>query len=154
MADFLTFMHIFFVALLLFTLGALTFASVRLRRTDDLNEFRIFMNLMMTGGMLAPIGLIGAGIFGVLAAWEIGFELTAGWLIAAYIASGVALVVPALTFKPWGEAADRLMEQATSEGRILDEQKELMTGTRYTAVELFMNGLLIFILFVMVYKPF
>lgn len=154
MIDFLTFMHIFFVALLLFAVGVLNFSSVMVRRTTDVHEFRVYLNLSKTAGMLTPIALIALALFGVWAASEIGFSMTDGWLIAAYVTSGIALIVPGVTLKRWGEAAEKLMPEAISQGRILDEQKALVAGPKSRAVDLFMNGLLIFILYDMVYKPF
>ncbi len=153
MHDFLVFTHIFFVALLLFAVGAINFSSVMLHRTSSIHEFGVYLSLSKTAGMITPIATILLTIFGIWAAEEIGFPLDQAWLIAAYVTTAAAIVVPVLTLKRWGEAAGKLMPQAMSEGRILDEQKALVTGPRHLAVDLFMNGLLVFILYDMVYKP-
>ncbi|MDA0676425.1 MAG: hypothetical protein O2788_00280 [Chloroflexi bacterium] len=62
--------------------------------------------------------------------------------------------MPPLTLKRWGQAAGKMMPQAMAAGKILPEQRELMTGTKHLAVEVFMNALLIFFFFDMVFKPF
>lgn len=154
MADFLTFMHIFFLAFLLSGIGVANYATIRGARTEDVKEFSIYLQMANRAGMMIPIALIAMGIFGVLAAWEIGYSLTDGWLIAAYITIVVALVVPGATFARWGAEADKLMPEALEKGEITPRIKELTVGPKARAVELFMFGLLIFILFDMVYKPF
>ena len=123
-------------------------------RATNVHKFGIYMSIGKTGGMISGPTLIPVGLFGFLSAWEFGWSLTEGWLIASYISTVVALVVPALTFKRWGQQAGALMPQAIKEGRILPEQKEIMTGTKYRATEAFMYGLLVFIAYVMVFKPF
>ncbi len=154
LADTLELLHILFVFLLLGAIGMITYSSVMVARTDDVQKFGIYLSIGNTGGMISGISLIFVGLFGFLSAWEIGWELTSGWLIAAYITTIVAFVVPPLTFKRWGDRAAALMEQAYKEGRILEEQKQILTGPRYRAVEVFMYALLIFIAHVMVFKPF
>ena len=149
LADTLELLHILFVFLLLGALGMITYSSVMVARTDDVQRFAIYVSIGSVGGMISGASLLLVGLFGFLSAWEIGWKLTSGWLIASYITTGVALVVPAVTFKPWGEKAEKLMPQAISEGRILPEQKEILTGMKYRATEAFMYGLLIFIAYVM-----
>ncbi len=154
LADTLELLHILFVFLLLGALGMITYSSVMVARTEEVEKFGIYLSIGNTGGMISGIALVFVGIFGFLSAWEIGWRLTEGWLIAAYASTIVALIVPSVTFKPWGEKATKLMEQAYKEGRVLPEQKEILTGTKYRATEAFMYGLLVFIAYVMVFKPF
>jgi uncharacterized membrane protein len=154
LADTLELLHILFVFTLLGALGMITYSSVMVARTDDVQKFGIYLSIGSTGGMISGASLVLVGLFGFLAAWEIGWPLTEGWLIAAYITGTIALIVPTFTFKPWGEKATALMPQAMKEGRILPEQIEIMTGTKYRATEGFMYALLIFIAYVMVFKPF
>ncbi len=154
MIDFLVFMHILFLAILLSGIGVANYASIRAGRTNDVREFGIYLKMGSTGGMLAPVALIAMAIFGVWAASEIGYSLTDGWLIAAYITVVVAMVVPGVTFARWGSEAEKLMPEALEKGEILPRQRELITGTRARITEAFMMALLIFILYDMVYKPF
>lgn len=154
LADTYELLHILFVFLLLGALGMITYSSVMVAKTDDVQKFGIYLSIGTTGGMISGASLVLTGIFGFLAAWEIGWSLTEGWLIAAYVSAIVALIVPTVSFKRWGEQATKLMPQALNEGRILPEQKELMTSPKYRAVEAFMYGLLVFIAYVMVFKPF
>lgn len=154
LADTLELIHILFVFLLLGALGMITYSSVMVARTDDVQKFGIYLAIGNTGGMFSGVSLLLAGLFGFLSAWEIGSSLTAGWLIAAYIATGVAFLVPMFTFKRWGDQAEKLMDRALQEGRVLPEQKKIMTGAKYRATEVLMYGLLIFIAYDMVFKPF
>ena len=64
------------------------------------------------------------------------------------------MIVPPFTFKPWGERAEKLMEKAYQEGHILPEQKKIMTGTKYRAFEYSFYVILVFIAYLMVFKPF
>lgn len=154
LADTLELLHILFVFLLLGALGMITYSSVMVARTADVQRFGIYLSIGATGGMISGAALVLAGICGFLSAWEIGWRLTEGWLIASYATTVVALLVPTFTFKRWGEQATALMPQALTEGRVLPEQKEIMTSPRYRATEAFMYGLLVFIAYVMVFKPF
>ena len=85
---------------------------------------------------------------------EIGYSLTDGWLIAAYITVVVALIVPGATFARWGAEADKLYPEALQKGEITPRLRELTVGPKPRAVEAFMWAVLIFILYDMVYKPF
>lgn len=154
LADTFELLHVLFVFLLLGALGMITYSSVMVARTEDIQKFGIYLSIGATGGMISGGALVLTGIFGFLSAWEAGWRLTEGWLIAAYATTIVALLVPTFTFKPWGERASALMPEALKEGRILPEQKELMTSTKYRAIEGFMYALLVFIAYVMVFKPF
>jgi len=154
LAHTLELLHILSVFLLLGALGMITYSSVMISRTDDVLKFGIYVAIGGTGGMFAGIATLLVGVFGVLAAWKIGWSLTEGWLIAAYIATGAAFLMPIVTFKPWGDHVEKLMGQAYEEGRILPEQLEILTSIKYRVAEVFMYGLLVFIAYVMVFKPF
>ncbi|MCH7971688.1 MAG: DUF2269 family protein [Chloroflexi bacterium] len=154
LAETLEFIHILFVFVLLGSIGMIAYSSVMLARTDNLQKFEVYLTVSKTGGMIAGMSTILVGVFGVLAAWKIGWSLTEGWLIAAYIALGVTVIVPPFTFKPWGEKAEKLMDEAHQEGHILPEQKKIMTGIKWRAFEYSLYGLLVFIAYLMVFKPF
>ena len=62
--------------------------------------------------------------------------------------------MPIVTFKPWGDHVEKLMDRAYEEGRILPEQLEILTSIKYRVAEVIMYGLLVFIAYVMVFKPF
>ena len=154
LADTFEFIHILFVFLLLGSVGMIAYSSAMLARTNDLQKFEVYLTASNTSGMFAGISTIFVGVFGVLAAWKIGWSLDEGWLIAAYIALGITVIVPPFTFKPWGEKAEKLMDQAHQEGHILPEQKKIMTGRKYRTFEYSFYGLLVFIAYFMVFKPF
>lgn len=119
--DFLTLMNIIFATLLLFAVGTLNFSAVMMRRSTDINEFGVYLRLSKTAGLMTPIATLFVAVFGIRAAEEIGFPLDERWLIASYVATAVAVLVPVATLKPWGQAAASLMPRAMLEGRILDE---------------------------------
>jgi uncharacterized membrane protein len=150
----LEFLHIISVFILLGALGMITYSSVMIPRTNDVLVFKVYVGVGAAGGMVAALMTLFVGGFGALTAWKIGYSLDSGWLIAAYIATTAAFIVPALTFKPWGEKVEKLMGQAVEEDRILPEQLEILTGTKHRIVEVFMYLLLVFIAYVMVFKPF
>ena len=154
LADTLELLHILSVFILMGALGMITISSVMMSRTDDVQKFGVYWAVGGVGGFAAVIATLFVGVFGVLAAWEIGWSLTEGWLIAAYIATAIAFLMPLFTFKPWGERVEKLMPQALEEGRILPEQLEVIHSTKYRAAEIFMYALLVFIAYVMVFKPF
>ena len=154
LADTLELLHILSVFLLLGALGMITYSSVMISRTDDVQKFGTYVAIGGTGGMFAGIATALVGVFGVLAAWKIGWSLTEGWLIAAYIATGVAFLMPIVAFKPGGDHVEKLMDQAYEEGRIIPEQLEILTSIKYRVAEVIMYGLLVFIAYVMVFKPF
>jgi uncharacterized membrane protein len=141
------------VFLLLSAIGITTYSSVRAGRASDVKEFGIFLKMGDTGGMLAGLSGVLIGIFGVLTAWEIGYRLTATWLILAYIVVATAVIVPVFTFKRWGERAAELMPEAEAKGEVLAEQRDLASGPRVRAAEAFLIGLVVFVLYVMIYKP-
>ena len=154
LADTLELIHILSVFLLMGALGMITYGSVMMSRTDDVQKFSVYWAIGGVGGFGAMIMTLLVGIFGVLTAWKLGYSLDAGWLVAAYVATGIAFVMPILTFKPWGESVEKLMPQALEEGRILPEQLAVIHSKKYRFAEIFMYALLVFIAYVMVFKPF
>jgi uncharacterized membrane protein len=112
LADTLELLHIISVFLLMGALGMISYGSVMMSRTEDVQKFAIYWAIGGVGGFGAMIMTLFTGIFGVLTAWKIGYSLGAGWLVAAYIAIGIAFLMPLFTFKPWGEAVEKSMPQA------------------------------------------
>ena len=154
LADTLELLHILSVFFLLAALGMATYSSVMMARTDDIQKFALYFAIGSTGGMIAAITTILTGVFGVLAAWEIGWPLTSGWLIAAYISIGFAFAIPVAVFKPASDKVEALMPRALEEGRVLPEQRAIFEAPLYRGFELGMYALLVFIAYVMVFKPF
>ena len=90
------------------------------------------------GGMLAGGGTVLVSILGILTAWQQGWALTStGWLLAAYVSVFVAIVVPPLTLKKYGDKAKALMSEAYQKGEVLAEQRRLVSGPQARAAELF-----------------
>ena len=132
----------------------ITYSSVMIARADNLHNFRIYFSIGTTGGNIFGASLVLAGTLGFLTAWKIGWPLTSGWLIAAYTTTTVLILIPPFTFVRWEGKVKNLMAQAIEEDRLLPEQKAIMTGVKYRATAAIMYGLLVFIAYVMVFKPF
>ena len=67
LADTLELLHILSVFLLLGALGMITYSSVMISRTDDVQKFGTYVAIGGTGGMFAGIATALVGVFGVLA---------------------------------------------------------------------------------------
>ncbi|GEM_PF-1752239 len=85
-------------------------------RTADVTVFKIYVGIDAASGMITVPVVILVGIFGVLAAWKAGYSLDDGWLIAAYVTTVTALIVPGVTFKLRGDGVAKLMDQEIEEG--------------------------------------
>ena len=66
----------------------------------------------------------------------------------------VALITPLVTLKRYGDRAMVLMPQARERGEILREQIDLVSGPKARIAGHFLSGLLVFIIVLMVFKPF
>ena len=105
--------------------------------------------------MLAGGGTLLTAVFGILTAWQQNWPLTTtGWLSATYVVVIVAFITPLLTLKRYGDRAMALMPEAREKGEVLPEQMDLITGPKARVAGLFLWGLLIFIIVMMVFKPF
>lgn len=153
--EYLEFFHIAAAFIVVSGIAISEVAVRRARKTDDPKIFATLMGIAKIAGPMTGAGLVLAGILGVLTAWREGLPLTTtGWLNAAYAATIVALVVPPLTFLRWERAVMALMPQAVQQGEVLPEQKAILGGPAWRATNLFMSALLVFIVVLMVFRPF
>lgn len=153
MQEFTTFLYVLFAALLFCGIGLTNYSAIMVRRTDNVYKFGAYLSIGNVGYLLAPIATVFAAVAGIIVAHESGYSLTAGWLVAAYVAAGILVVVPTLTVRRWGIAAQGLMPMALSNDRILGEQKDLILCHWRTRVDVLTNGLLLFVLFDMTVRP-
>ena len=152
--EYLKFFHIMFAFVLVTGVFLAQYGTARARRTDDVQAFGIYISLAKTGGMLSGMSVFAVGVLGILTAWDFGWPLTGQrWLEISYVITIIGTVVPPLTLKRWGEAAGKMMPQAIEQGRVLPEQKAVISSRQYFAVDIFMNTLLILIIVLMVFKP-
>lgn len=153
-SEYLKFFHLMFAFVLVTGVVMAQYGVFKARRTEDVNSFGVYLSLSKTGGMLSGMSVFAVGVFGILTAWEQGWELTGTrWLEISYAITIIGAVLPVLTLKRWGEAAGKMMPQAMEQGRVLPGQRELITGPRYRAVDTFMNTLLVIIIALMVFQP-
>ena len=153
--EYLKFFHLVFAFVMMGGIFLSQYAIVQARRTTEPSIFATFLKMSAFGGMLGAIGLVSVSVLGVLTAWQQDLSLTAtGWLNAAYATVIVALVIPPLTFARWEKRAVALMPEAEAQGEVLPEQKRLVGGPQYRVVNSVMSALLVWMLVLMVFKPF
>jgi MFS family permease len=149
----LKFLHIacMFGTVTLFVGGEVILAGVA--RSGDVRAFRrVGAVTKRTDGIAILLLLAGIG-FGFAAAVTGHFDLTAGWLIAAYVLVGVVFALGFGYFTPRYErimkAAEASPDDAPSEelARLLDPRKELLV----MVLDLALWGSIVY---VMVAKPF
>jgi uncharacterized membrane protein len=153
--EYLKFFHIVSAFVLVTGVSFIQYGHARAIRSQDVRAFGFYLSLVKSGGMMTGLGVVLAGTFGILTAWQQKWPLTdTGWLNAAYAVTIVATILPQFTLKRWGQQAGKMMPQAMQQGKVLPEQLAVLTSPKYRAVDLFMLGLLVFIVVLMVFKPF
>ncbi len=107
------------------------------------------------GQWLITPPLILVGIFGVLAAQDLGYSLTdTGWLNAAYAATAVGLVLGITVMGDHGRKAQRLVDRDVESGEKSDELQAVLTAPLPRIVGSGLHGLVIYVVVLMVFKPF
>ncbi len=154
-SEYLKFFHLVFGFILVSGVVLAAYAELMARRARDLTQFEVYLKVGGFGGMLAGGGTLLTAVFGILTAWQQNWPLTTtGWLSATYVVVIVAFITPLLTLKRYGDRAMALMPEAREKGEVLPEQMDLITGPKARVAGLFLWGLLIFIIVMMVFKPF
>ena len=153
--EYLKLFHLIFGFVLVTGVVMAEYAELMARRTNDLPQFEVYLKLGNFGGMLAGSGTLLTSVFGILTAWQQNWPLaTTGWLTATYIVVFIALITPLITLKRYGDRATALMPEARERGAILPEQIDLVSGPKARIAGHFLSGLLIFVIVLMVFKPF
>jgi len=125
----------------------------RARRTSDPGMFETYLRMSKFGGSFAGSGLVAVSLLGVLTAWQQHILLTSmGWLNAACGTAIAAFIIPPLTLARGEKQAAVLMPEAA--GEVLTAQKKLVGGIRYRVANSVLAGLLVWMLVLMVSKPF
>ena len=153
--EYLRFFHIASAFLLVSGIALAVYGGQRATRTKDVDQFEMHLNTAKTGGIIATVSTVIVSVLGVLTAWRLHLPLTStGWLIASYITVFAAVALPNMIEARNGIKAMNLMPQAREKGEVLPEQIHLIDGPIPRLAGLVNLGLLIFILVLMVFKPF
>jgi uncharacterized membrane protein len=153
--EYLKFFHIFFAFMMMGGITVSQYAIVNARKTNEPGTFQTYLKMSAVGGQMGMIGLAAVSILGVLTAWQQDLDLTGtGWLNAAYATAIVALILPPLTFARWEKQAALLMPEAQETSEVLPEQHRLVGGPQYRGVNIAMTALIVWMLVLMVFKPF
>jgi uncharacterized membrane protein len=153
--EYLKFFHIFFAFIMMGGIFLSQYGIVNARKTTEPGTFATYLKMSAAGGKMSMIGLLAVSLLGVLTAWQQDLDLTAtGWLNGAYGAAILALVIPFFTFVRWEKQAALLMPDAQDQGEVLPEQHRLIGGPQYRIVNVVMTVLIVWMLALMVFKPF
>ena len=153
--EYLKFFHLLFAFVLVSSIGLALYATQRAAHTSDPRGFDLFLSMARFGGILAAIGSVLTGFFGFLTAWKQGWPLTStNWIIAAYISLFVAILIGFLVDRRHGEKARGMMQRAYQVGSVLPEQIQLIDGVSARFFGAANAGILVFLIVLMVFKPF
>jgi uncharacterized membrane protein len=136
-----------------FTVGIGVFRNAMLR-SDDVATVRRVMALerRLSDGIGGPLFVAGL-VFGLVNALVTGFDLTAGWLVTAYILVGIMLFNGFVFYDPHAKRL-RTAAEASSLDRPSPELRALLDSRRTWAFNAIDGVLWIAIVSVMVLKPF
>jgi hypothetical protein len=153
--EYLKFFHIAVAFAMAGGIAISLYAIFQARQTAEPATFEIYSRMNGLGGMITAGGFVVASVLGVLTAWQMHIPLTStGWLNAAYATVAIMAFVSSLTFARWQKRTDSLTAEAREKGAVLPEQKRLIAGSRTGITWLFMMIMLVWLLYVMVFKPF
>ena len=100
-----------------------------------------------------PVFLILGGVFGLLTAINAGFNLLAPWLVIAYVLFAVLTAIGAGYTGPYMKRVGDLAA-AGADGALSADLNALIRNPAFIAIELVDFGLLLFLIYDMVAKPF
>jgi uncharacterized membrane protein len=152
--EYLKFFHLLFAFIMMGGMFISQYAIIQARRTDEPGLFGIYLRMSKVGGSMAGGGLLVVSLLGGLTAWQQNIPMSTGWLSAAYATAIVAFIIPPLTFARWEKQAAALMPDAEAQGEVLAAQKQLIAGPRFRVVNSIITALLVWMLMLMVFKPF
>ncbi|MDA0799563.1 MAG: DUF2269 family protein [Chloroflexi bacterium] len=153
--EYLKFFHLCFAFIMMGGIFLSQYAIVYARKTTEPGIFATYLKMSAVGGKMSMIGLVSVSLLGVLTAWQQDLDLTAtGWLNAAYGTAILALIIPFFTFARWEKQAAQLMPDALTQGQVLPEQHRLVGGPQYRGINIVMTILIVWMLVLMVFKPF
>ncbi len=155
-ANLLLFLHILFVLIFFGGTVVATVSGFRLATAKDVKEIAGLaqMNQVAEFGLIYPAYVL-VGIFGWLTAWQQGWALTGtGWLTASYIVSGVALIMSVAILSRFSMRLKALATESLKQGSVSKPLAQLQASKMPMMVSNFLHILLIFMLVLMVFKPF
>ena len=156
MADFFRFMHI--VLVLIFFSGTVVNAVLMARAAKEPSIQAVAPLGKMAGQVaifMIYLPLILVGIFGVLTAQQQHIPLTGtGWLDAAYVSTIVGFLVGVFVMGGHGRAAKSLIIEAMKQGKKTPELQAHLNSKTPKIVGMLLDGLIVWIIVLMVFKPF
>ena len=153
--EYLRFFHIAIAFLYVGAVALAVYGQQRAVRSRSPQVFEIYLRTAAFGGMMAGVGIVLASVFGVLTAWQQGWPLTStGWLLGAYISVFVMLFLGIFVQRRNTNKALALLPQAQETGQVLPEQFRLIDGLAARLTNLLSMGLLVFVIVLMVFRPF
>jgi hypothetical protein len=100
-----------------------------------------------------PVLYVTAGIFGVLAALNAGFNLLAAWLVIAFVLFIALFAIGAGVIGPWAERVGKLAATAP-DGPLTPEILAVTGDGRMKVLRVVDLGIVVLLIFDMVVKPF
>ena len=154
--EYLKFFHLIFAFVMVGGIVLAIYGTAKAVKTEDPDQFEGHLKAGETGGKLASVGLIAVSIFGVLTAWKQGWPLTStGWLNATYVSVFIGGIVMPMAFDMRNaKKVKALMPKAREAGKVLPEQVRILAGPAARLTGVINMGILIFIVVLMVFKPF
>jgi uncharacterized membrane protein len=153
---YLLFFHIVFTLLFVSGIVMASAAEIKMSKSKDLKEIAILFGLgEIASKFLIYPSVVLIGLTGWLAAWRIGYPLTGtGWLIASYIVTVVAVVISVSVLGRHSRKMAGLIADAEKQGRITDALVAAKADRVPMMTSNVLNVLLVFLLVLMVFRPF
>ncbi len=152
----LTFFHILFV--LVFFSGTIvsTMAMMRAERETNVQTVKALTKMSaISQRFLIELPVVVLGVLGVFLAREEDLSLTdTGWLNAAYAATALGLLLSLFVMGRQSMRAAKLAERDAAAGQKSAELQAVLSERLPKAVGGALHGLVVYILVLMVYKPF
>ncbi len=97
------FLHLIFLFAAVAVATGTEIIMQRVVRSGDVRVIRTIFSMAKPLGIAVPVLFSIGGIFGIIAAIEIGFGLADPWLIISYVLFAIAMVVGGAVQGPWSE---------------------------------------------------
>ena len=125
----------------------------RVVRSGDVRTIRIIFSMAKPLGIAVPVLLSIGGVFGLIAAIEIGFGLADPWLIISYVVFAIAMVAGGAVQGPWSEKVAKAANVSPDDAPSPELQR-LLRDQKAKYASWILDLLILVIIYVMVVKPF
>jgi len=149
----LLFLHItFFITAITISYGPLLLLRLAYQ-TGEVGNIRWLAVVHSRLGPATFLGYLFGGIFGGLTAIAFGFDLLAPWLVIAYVAFAIAMILGVSENRTWSLRLAEAVKQ-TPDGPLTPEIRDLFMNRRTLSVLAIDIAWFFVIIFDMVIKPF